>query len=72
MSPIYVRYYDNNEATVYNLTEEQYHKILEEGGDEATDLLDKFALKLRPDGAGYERDFVLKLAEIYGFEVGSE
>lgn len=70
LSPIYVRYYDNASASVYNLTEDQYEHLLEE--ENGIDLAEKFEVELKGDGPGYENDFMLALAHIYGFGVGSE
>ncbi len=73
LSPIYVHYFDNQSAEVYNLTEEQFQHLLE-SQDEASDgleMADKFIVEPGFDD-GYAPPELSVLAEIYGFEVGSE
>lgn len=70
IKPLYVHYFDNQAATLYNLTKEQFDKLMEE--DNGIDVADKFQVPFDDWSAGYIPSEVAKLAEIYGFEVGTE
>jgi hypothetical protein len=70
LTPIYVHYFDNQSATIYNLTEEQYNHIIDTE-EEPHDILDKFEVSQDGD-IGYANPEIVTLATIYGFGVESE
>lgn len=72
LSPIYVRYWDNGEATVYNMTEDQYNILYDDESNTSTELLEKFEVEQDYPESSYVQPFMRTLSKIYGFEVDSE
>lgn len=71
LSPIFVNYYDNGEASIYNLTQSQHDRLWEELED-ATEAIKPFEIEQPLHNIGYVPEVVSTLALIYGFEVDSE
>lgn len=61
---------DNGQCSIYELTLDQYQKIVETEAD-PNPILDKFRVKIDTAENGYVPDWAAKLAEIYGFETES-
>lgn len=68
--PVLVYFNDRDSAKIYELTRSQFGR-LEQADD--WDTIEKFEIK--PDNTiwdgGYAPDIIMRLAEIYGFEVES-
>ena len=66
---VLVYFSDNGEADLYNLTREQFDKLM---SNDDWDTIEKFripAAGMWDDG--YAPDYLLELAKIFGFEVDS-
>lgn len=71
--PLLVYGQDNGDCRLYNMTLEQFEKLEAEddGSGAFWDTVDKFQIKVSNSECGYVPDYVVKLAEIYGFDVES-
>ena len=67
-NPILLFGIDNGSFTLYNLTLAQYEKLAEA---EDYDTIEKFEIKTNTGDCGYIPAEIVKLAEIYGFDVES-
>lgn len=70
---------DNGSCTLYNLAQDEYDEIMEryaraddtKAGNILDELKDKEISLEDSPSFGYVPDYVVKLAEIYGFEIDS-